>query len=244
MAFLGNSRLKYPVVLVHGLGGRDRFGPVDYFFGLAKTLSNSGNAFYFARVEAFGSIESRAESLSRQIEAQFPHTPVNLLGHSLGGLDSRWVASHCPRLQIASVTTIGTPHRGSPLVDGLLGHSFWRNWKASSSLEQVKPKSMQDFNRNTPDRPGTAYFSATTAIQNPLYRYALPLFWLSHPALKRIEGDNDGFVSVESSKWGEQICVHHGDHYAQIGQLMGRSRGLNTLEFYHQILTHLNKRGF
>lgn len=234
-------KLKNPLVLVHGLGGRDRFGPVDYFYGLAGLLEESLNPYFFAQVESFDSIETRAASLAMQIRARFPDTPVNLLGHSLGGLDARWLAAHHRDIEVASVTTVGTPHFGSSLVDGLSEDSAW---KVTSSFAQVKPKAMKNFNEITPDNPGTTYFSATTAIRNPLLRHALPIFWLSHPALKRLEGDNDGFVSVESSKWGEQICVHFGDHYAQIGQLMGRSRGLKTLEFYREIFTHLNKGGF
>ena len=47
----------------------------------------------------------------------------------------------------------------------------------------------------------------------------------------------------ESAKWGEHICTYVGDHYAQIGQILGRSRGLDFMAFYHEIFGHLKKQG-
>lgn len=40
----------------------------------------------------------------------------HLIGHSMGGLDARVVASRWPE-RVASVTTLCTPHRGSPVAD-------------------------------------------------------------------------------------------------------------------------------
>ena len=61
--------------------------------------------------------------------------------------------------------------------------------------------------------------------------------------LTRYEGDNDGFVSVHSASWGEHICTYVGDHYGQIGQFLGRSRGLDYLRFYEEILRRLKREG-
>jgi triacylglycerol esterase/lipase EstA (alpha/beta hydrolase family) len=61
--------------------------------------------------------------------------------------------------------------------------------------------------------------------------------------MTKIEGDNDGFVSVESAKWGEHICTYSGDHYAQIGQFLGRSRGMDYMKFYDEIFTRLKNDG-
>jgi len=43
---------------------------------------------------------------------------VNLIGHSQGGLDVRYVAAVRPDL-VASVTTIGAPHQGAQVADYL-----------------------------------------------------------------------------------------------------------------------------
>ena len=44
--------------------------------------------------------------------------PVHLIGHSLGGLDSRFLISKLGMAdRVLSLTTIGTPHHGTPLAD-------------------------------------------------------------------------------------------------------------------------------
>ncbi|MBZ8143814.1 lipase, partial [Rubrivivax gelatinosus] len=42
----------------------------------------------------------------------------NLVGHSHGGPTARYVAAVAPEL-VASVTTVGSPHTGSPVADGI-----------------------------------------------------------------------------------------------------------------------------
>jgi triacylglycerol lipase len=46
---------------------------------------------------------------------------VNLIGHSHGGLDVRYVAAVRPDL-VASVTSVGTPHKGADLADFLVAN--------------------------------------------------------------------------------------------------------------------------
>jgi triacylglycerol lipase len=41
---------------------------------------------------------------------------IDMIGHSQGGLSSRYAAAVMPQA-VASVTTIGTPHRGSEVAD-------------------------------------------------------------------------------------------------------------------------------
>jgi hypothetical protein len=94
-----------------------------------------------------------------------------------------------------------------------------------------------------PNVRGVGYFSATSAIPKSIMKYSLPMFWIPHKVLKRYEGDNDGFVSVQSATWGEHICTFRGDHYGQIGHFLGRSRGLDYLKFYGEILTRLKREG-
>src|SRR6185503_14616333 len=46
---------------------------------------------------------------------------VNLIGHSHGGLDVRYVAAVRPDL-VASVSSVATPHKGAALADYLRAH--------------------------------------------------------------------------------------------------------------------------
>ncbi|GAB7537660.1 triacylglycerol lipase [Burkholderia sp. 3C] len=114
---------RYPVILVHGLSGTDKFANVvDYWYGIQSDLQSHGAQVYVANVSGFQSDDGpngRGEQLLayvKQVLAATGATKVNLIGHSQGGLTSRYVAAVAPQL-VASVTTIGTPHRGSEFAD-------------------------------------------------------------------------------------------------------------------------------
>jgi triacylglycerol lipase len=253
-------QLKYPIVLVHGLGARNSYGPYEYFYGLPKLLRDAKNQVFIPNMTAWHTIEHRAQQLKKQIEKAFPgassNEKFNLVGHSMGGLDARYLASQLGMAdRIASITTIGTPNRGSTMGDlatGLLPTSaflaadrFLQLMESSSgALKQItRSYCNKEFAALTPNQPQVAYFSATTAIINPIMKNSLPIFWIPHRILTKTEGDNDGFVSVDSAQWGDHICTHSGDHYAQIGQFFGRSRGMDYLKFYDEIFNHLKTQG-
>jgi triacylglycerol lipase len=120
------TRTKYPIVLAHGLTGfRQLFGVVDYFFGIPSDLQSGGAKVFVTQVSAVGSAEERGEQLLQQIEFIAASTgagKVNLIGHSEGGLDARYVMGVRPDL-IASLTTVATPHLGADLADFLVAHT-------------------------------------------------------------------------------------------------------------------------
>ena len=122
LASTGYTKTKYPIVLCHGMAGFDSlFGVVDYFHGVAETLQADGADVHVTHVPAFASSEQRGEALLAQIEdivATTGQPKVNLIGHSHGGFDVRYVAAVRPDL-VASVTTVGTPHKGAELADFL-----------------------------------------------------------------------------------------------------------------------------
>ena len=76
------------------------------------------------KVPSSGSIEERATVLCGLIEKRFPGREVNLIGHSMGGLDCRYLISQIPHSErtfvVKSLTTIATPHLGSSFADFLL----------------------------------------------------------------------------------------------------------------------------
>lgn len=113
------TKTRYPIVLCHGMAGfKSMFGVVDYFGGVASALRSGGAEVYVASVPQFHSTEERGEALLAQVEDIVARTGsgrVNLIGHSHGGLDARYVAAVRPDL-VASVTTIGSPHTGAELA--------------------------------------------------------------------------------------------------------------------------------
>lgn len=116
------TKTKYPIVLCHGMAGFDSlFGVVDYFYGIESGLTSGGAKVYVTHVPSFNDTEVRGEALLQQIEdlaAQTGAAKFNLIGHSHGGLDVRYVAAMRPDL-VASVTTVGSPHKGADLADWL-----------------------------------------------------------------------------------------------------------------------------
>ncbi len=249
-------QLKYPVVLVHGLGAQSQYGPVEYFYGLAKLLREANNLITIPNLTAWHTIEYRAQQLKEQINAVFPQGKLNLIGHSMGGLDIRYLTSCLDfKDRVASVTTIGTPNRGSSMGDlamGLLPDSALTAVNRllkyfdsdSGALKQVtREYCLGTFLDKAPNIPEVGYFSATSAISDPIMKTALPLFWIPNGILSKYEGRNDGFVSVESAMWGNHICTYKGDHYGQIGQFLGRSRGLDYMKFYDEIFSRLKREG-
>ncbi len=249
-------RLKYPIVLVHGLGARSNFGPIDYFYGLPDLLRSAHNQIFIPKLTPFQTIEFRATQLKEQIEKAIPDGKINLVGHSMGGLDARYLTSKLGFAErVASVTTIGTPNRGtsasdlavdavSPAAFSAMDRFLKLMGSSSTALMQITRSYCNGpLALDAPNLPQVAYFSATTAISNPVVTKALPIFWVPHRLVKQIEGDNDGFVSVESARWGEHICTYAGDHYSQIGQILGRARGMDYIKFYTEIFSRLRRDG-
>ncbi|MCA9542157.1 MAG: triacylglycerol lipase, partial [Myxococcales bacterium] len=116
------TRTRYPIVLAHGMSGFDRlFGLIEYFHEVPRALRDGGATVFVTEVSQFNDTTVRGEQLLAQVEEIVAITgagKVNLIGHSHGGLDARYVASVRPDL-VASVTTIGTPHQGADLANWL-----------------------------------------------------------------------------------------------------------------------------
>jgi triacylglycerol lipase len=116
------TKTKYPIVLEHGLSGFDElFGVYDYWYGIPEAVRDGGAYVYVASTSPFNSSTQRGEQLLAQVQqvlAITGKTKVNLIGHSQGGIDVRYVAAVRPDL-IASVTTVGSPHKGADLADYL-----------------------------------------------------------------------------------------------------------------------------
>lgn len=116
-------KTKYPIVLVHGLGMKDTFfmkswGRID------RILRIQGYTVYKSDVDAFGAVEHNAAQLKAEIEGILRETgagKVNLIAHSKGGLDAKYMIQHLDMAdRTASLTTLCTPHKGSPIASFIL----------------------------------------------------------------------------------------------------------------------------
>lgn len=245
-------RLRHPVVLAHGIMGFDQLGvgPVKnhYFRGVEPRLTKLGARVYAFRVRPTASVHARAEELARAVR-ELDADKVNIIAHSMGGLDARYLASKLGMAaKVASITTIGTPHRGTPLAD--LGTGLWGIAPTAKMLLEkmgvdvngffdLTTSRMAEFNRAVPDARGVFYGSwvarapGSITVMNPLL---LPTWKL----IRAKAGDNDGLVPLDSQQWGEVFGAIDADHWAQIGW----STSFDAPAFYERLVQELIRRGF
>lgn len=169
-------RTQFPIVLAHGLlGFETMLGVVDYWNGIPDALREAGVKVYVTHVSKLNSTEERGQQLANQVLEILKDSgakKVNIIGHSHGGLDARFVAGEHPDW-VASVTSVGTPHLGAPLADDLLDDTKTLSATATAalsafgkimaavcgdgheqdvraSLGSLGTKSLQDFNQRYP----------------------------------------------------------------------------------------------
>jgi triacylglycerol lipase len=114
---------EHPLVLLPGiLGFETMLGIVEYFPGVAEVLSEGGARVYIAYGSKANTSAVRAHQIIPQLEEIKAITGadrLNLIGHSQGAVDARIIAAERPDL-VASITSIGGPHRGSFLADHMV----------------------------------------------------------------------------------------------------------------------------
>lgn len=166
------------IVLAHGLGGDvDSFDPT-----IVAAIESLGHAVKRTQVPGVESVAVRAAALGPQIDAFLATTgatKVHVIAHSMGGLDARYLISKLGYAnKVASLTTISTPHRGSPLADvalGLTQSSYLSQSKAfdaivdivgnvdtaalNRALVDLSVRQAATFNTTVTDAAGVKYFS-------------------------------------------------------------------------------------
>ena len=240
---------RHPVALLHGAFGFDeivvRQHRHAYFRGVAERLQAGGIVVHRPVVAPVAGIERRAQQLAEQLRA-LPEGRVNLIAHSMGGLDARYAIAHLGVAdRVASLVTLGTPHRGTPLAD--LGHGVARRvglgrilTDMDTMLADLTTARMQAFNDAVPDVPGVFYASVVGRVP-PSRRPEHPLLVPVHALLERQAGHNDGLVPVSSQEWGEVLLIVDADHWAQVGW---SPMGVDTPAIYEAIARALRDRGY
>ncbi|MEC7120721.1 MAG: triacylglycerol lipase [Pseudomonadota bacterium] len=113
------AKTKHPIVLAHGMAAFNSIGPISSWYGIPEDLTKNGATVYSTKVSSFESSEVRGEQLLQQVELISTLTPtgkVNLIGHSHGGQSVRYILGTAPQY-VASVTALGSPHKGTPVAD-------------------------------------------------------------------------------------------------------------------------------
>ncbi|KAJ7624966.1 Alpha/Beta hydrolase protein [Mycena polygramma] len=158
---------RYPIVLSHGLYGFDSRGPISfpsmrmhYWSNVLNILRNKvGAEVIITSAPGTGSIVSRSKALHEQLLANARGRGLNFLAHSMGGLDCRHLISHIKPTEYVplSLTTISTPHRGSPFMDWCAENIGLGKLKREEFLSRSATSQLVDENRSpaTTDLPSS-----------------------------------------------------------------------------------------
>lgn len=223
-----SDKLRYPVLLVHGMGFKD-YKLVGYWGRIPKAMEENGARVFLGKQDCNGSIESNALQLKTSLENTLAETgaeKVNIIAHSKGGLEARYLISTLGYSdKVASLTTISTPHNGSVTVDKLmklpqgavkLGCGAVDLWfrllgdKTPHTYEAVKSFRTADaekFNRENPDAEGVYYQSYAFAMKKMTSDIFMAVPWA---VVNHFEGENDGLLAPRAVKWTNFKGVYYG----------------------------------
>ncbi len=260
---------KYPILLVHGVFFRDS-KYLNYWGRIPKELEDNGARIFYGNHQSAASIEDSAEELSKRIDEIIKITgeeKVNIIAHSKGGLDCRYALSN-PEIakNIASLTTINTPHRGCLFADALL-NKFPE--KTKHKVASVYNSTLKKFGDKSPDfltavssltygycqelnskltTPDGVFCQSVGSVLRKATGGKFPLNFSYH-LVKYFDGKNDGLVSENSFKWGDNYILLTPKHNRGIshGDMIDLNRenidGFDVREFYVDLVYDLKKRG-
>jgi len=262
-------KMKYPLLMVHGIFWRDwqRF---SYWGRISKELVRNGAVVYYGNQQSAAPMKVSAAELKEQIllVLEKEHCEkVNIIAHSKGGLDARYAISCLDAAPyIASLTTIGTPHLGSGLVDlackkipDSLMRRFAKGYNAMykklgdtepdflSGIHDLTTEQCVLFNDEVVNKESVHYFCVGSKMTS-FFGADFPLN-VGYAILRHTDGENDGFVSAESSKWGTSLGMYetkkkrgvsHGD---MIDLTRKNIKGFDACECYVDIIKSLKAKG-
>ncbi|MFA9424272.1 MAG: esterase/lipase family protein [Sedimentibacter sp.] len=260
---------KYPILLVHGVFFRDST-LLNYWGRIPGHLKKNGAYIYYGGHESAASIEESGKELAQKIKKIINETgceKVNIIAHSKGGLDCRYAIS-CTDVEknIASLTTISTPHNGCLFADYLLEkispkiqNSVAKKYNAAAKklgdknpdfMEAVKSltsKSCSEVNEKVLDVE-TVFYQSFGSKMNRASSGKFPLNMI-YPFVKHFDSENDGLVAVASMKWGKEFKLikttgGRGISHSDIIDLNRENiPGFDIREFYTEIVHDLKLRG-
>lgn len=269
---------QYPILLLHGMGFHDRF-PAHFYWGrIPHVLRKNGARVYFGGQDGNATTMSNARYLVRVIRRILTETgaeKINIIAHSKGGLEARYLISTMGMGDvIASLTTLATPHNGSPAVDKLIRriphliqlgsavmdmgrrcmgdrhpHTYW-------VICQFTTDYMRRFNLRNPDDPRVFYQSYAFLMKNA---WSDPVMSIPYLLNRLFDGESDGLVTPANAEWTNFRGVYTGTtgrgishpdetDYRRYAFVKGQPENDHTItdmaEFYLRIAEDLKRRGF
>ncbi|HEX7140790.1 MAG TPA: hypothetical protein VF219_23255 [Vicinamibacterales bacterium] len=220
-----------PVILAHGIFRFDALsvflhdhagvdlGP-HYFDGIKDFLNQHGVQAEETNVNFAGSLELRAKNLATEVSRvleDFRAAKVDIIAHSMGGLDARkMIVDEGMASKVRVVTTIGTPHHGTSAADMAL--RLGGQLLISGLLHVIDLQGFQDltttacrtFNQRVNDAEvanGVRY-RAVTASES--VERTIPLLQPTWIQIHTVEGESDGIVPTSSQRWTDRLVSKDG----------------------------------
>ena len=230
----------YPIVLAHGITRFDvltngllrkinqflwdfsfEFDRLHYFKGIASYLQRQGFDVHTTSVSYAASVEVRAAELAQQVRQILRKTgqaKVHIIGHSMGGLDARQMIFQEQEMaaNVASVTSIGTPHKGTVLADHILAGggeyliAALRPFIDATGFLTLTLSKREQFNELAQDweAKNPVFYQVYTGFQD--HEKIMLLLKGTHQFILDADGENDGLVSVSSQLWVDELAAADG----------------------------------
>ena len=261
-------KTRYPIILVHGLAiidtvFRKSWGKID------EMLISQGYTVFRSKIDGFGTIESNAAALKNEVLGVLKKTnaeKVNIIAHSKGGLDSKYMIKELGMAKhVASLTTLCTPHHGSPVATGImnlpkpavkvlaavinvsyraLGDKNPDSYNAGLELMRVKEPESETL--NIAEGVMCQSFSATVPNGKEAQDFvmAIPVVFS-----RFVEKDRatDGLVPRDSAIFGNYKgdCLDGSVSHTEIVDfLLNAKKREKILGFYSELCRDLAKQGF
>lgn len=252
---------RYPIILVHGIGIKD-FKFLRAFGRIECTLKDAGFTVYTAKTDGFGATESNAVQLKAFITGVLikeKAEKVNIVAHSKGGLDSRYMIKRLGmENKVASLTTLCTPHKGSPIASFIMRApkpilkfvAFWVNlvYRIFGDSRPDALKVCDELKLHTDDEPlnnGVYCQSYSTTLKSSRDDFLMGIPLMFSHFLEN--GSSDGLVSAESSKFENYRgdCIDGSYSHSEMVDFMVKSKKRERIyAFYLQLCKELAERGF
>lgn len=175
---------KYPYFMLHGFASSG-----DTFERAVEIFEDADYRVYAGSVDRFDTSQIRGAQWMSQIDeamADGTFRGVHLIGHSMGGMDARYMASNLDSERvIKTITTLSTPHLGTPVADialDLVDHDYEPE-EVGEMLDSILPEgqatdedglpSIQSFGLANQlyqlSTRGAAYFNSQAVDRDDVY---------------------------------------------------------------------------
>lgn len=260
-------KTRFPIVLVHGLGMKDTFFMKSWGW-IDRILRVQGYTVYKSNVDGFGTVESNAKQLKEEIGRILEETgaeKVNIIAHSKGGLDAKYMIQQMDMAkQVASLTTLCTPHKGSPIASFVMRFpraavkyaAFWVNLAykilgdktpdSFTACEELKrTESLEEETVNVADGVLCQSFSAAIRPGEDAADFVMtiPMMFSRFIEKGRI---TDGLVPRDSAIFGKYRgdCVDGSMSHTEIVDFMVRDKKRDKIfAFYSALCEELANAG-